>query len=195
MADDSKILGHLPPLPRKALNNSVIGMEQAYRQRKNLALLSDAEIEALKAGVPMPWEEGSAAPAAAPSAPASVAVPTPAAPAPPAAAAAPVAGGAISEEVAKWVAQGKKWSKSSIAAEQARRGRKSLAPLNDAEITALLGEPAEATAAAPAPTAAAAAPRPAAQAAAASAAVSTGTSVARTGESTSYVGTPAVGTS
>jgi len=194
MADDSKILGHLPPLPRKALNNSVIGMEQAYRQRKSLPLLSDTEIEALKAGVPMPWEEGGAAPAAAPSASAAAApVPTPAA-APPLAAAS-TAGGAISEEVAKWVAQGKKWSKSSIAAEQARRGRKSLAPLNDAEITALLGEPAEATAAAPAPTAAAAAPRPAAQAAAASAAVSTGTSVARTGESTSYVGTPAVGTS
>ncbi len=200
MADDSKILGHLPPLPRKALNNSVIAMEQAYRQRKSLPLLTDAEMEALKAGVPMPWEEGGAAPAAAPSAPASVPeAPAAAAPAPaaPAQVGAPVAGGgAISEEVAKWVAQGKKWSKSSIAAEQARRGRKSLPPLNDAEITALLGEPAEAAAATPAaPTTAAAAARPAAQAAAASAAVPTGTSVARTGESTSYVGTPAVGTS
>jgi cytochrome b6-f complex iron-sulfur subunit len=204
MADDSKILGHLPPLPRKALNNSVIAMEQAYRQRKSLPLLTDAEMEALKAGVPMPWEEGGAAPAAAPSAPASVPeTPAAAAPAPaaPAQVAAPAVGsGAISEEVAKWVAQGKKWSKSSIAAEQARRGRKSLAPLNDAEITALLGEPAEAVAAtpaAPATAAAAAAPaaRPAAQAAAASAAISTGTSVARTGEPTRYVGTPAVGTS
>jgi len=191
MADDSRILGHLPPLPRKALNNSVIGMEQAYRQRKNLPVLTDAEIEALKAGVPMPWEEGGTALAAAPSASAAAApVPTPAAPAPPAAAATPPAGGAISEEVAKWVAQGKKWSKSSIAAEQARRGRKSLPPLNDTEITALLGEPAEAAAAAPAPAA-----RPAVQAQAAPAAVATGTSVARTGESTSYVGTPAVGTS
>ena len=39
MADESKtgILGHLPPLPRPALNNSVIGMEQAYRQRKGLS--------------------------------------------------------------------------------------------------------------------------------------------------------------
>ena len=39
MADESKtgILGHLPPLPRPALNNSVIGMEQAYRQRKPLS--------------------------------------------------------------------------------------------------------------------------------------------------------------
>ncbi len=193
MADDSKILGHLPPLPRKALNNSVIGMEQAYRQRKSLALLSDAEIEALKAGVPMPWEEGGVAPAAAPSAPvAAVPAPTPAA-TPPAAAAPSAASGAISEEVAKWVAQGKKWSKSSIAAEQARRGRKSLPPLNDAEITALLGEPAEAAAAAAAPAPAAPAARPTAQAA--SPTVSTGTSVARTGESTSYVGTPAVGTS
>ena len=60
MADESKtgILGHLPPLPRPALNNSVIGMEQAYRQRKGLPLLTDADIEALKAGQPMPWEEG-----------------------------------------------------------------------------------------------------------------------------------------
>ena len=62
MADESKtgILGHLPPLPRPALNNSVIGMEQAYRQRKGLTLLTDADIEALKAGQPMPWEEGGA---------------------------------------------------------------------------------------------------------------------------------------
>ena len=52
MADESKtgILGHLPPLPRPALNNSVIGMEQAYRQRKGLTLLTEADIEALKAG-------------------------------------------------------------------------------------------------------------------------------------------------
>jgi cytochrome b6-f complex iron-sulfur subunit len=194
MADDSKgILGHLPPLPRQALNNSVIGMEQAYRQRKGLPVLTDAEIEALKAGVPMPWEEGGAAPAAT-AAPAAVPVAKPAAaPAPPPAAASPAAGGAISEEVAKWVAQGKKWGKSAIAAEQARRGRKSLPPLNDAEITALLGEPAEAAEAAPV-TPAAAAARPPAQAPAA-AVVSTTTSVARTGESTRYVGTPAVGTS
>ncbi len=63
MADESKtgILGHLPPLPRPALNNSVIGMEQAYRQRKGLTLLTDADIEALKAGQPMPWEVGGVA--------------------------------------------------------------------------------------------------------------------------------------
>ena len=125
------ILGHLPPWPRKALNNSVIAMEQAYRQRKGLPLLSDADVEALKAGVQMSWETGDqAAPVAAPPAP-------PAAPAvstPPAAAA-----GAISDEVAKWVAEGKKWSKSTIAAEQARRGRKALPLLNDAEMSALLG--------------------------------------------------------
>ena len=46
MADDSPksvvngFLRHLPPWPRKALNNSVIGMEQAYRQGKGLPLLS-----------------------------------------------------------------------------------------------------------------------------------------------------------
>ena len=156
MADESKtgILGHLPPLPRPALNNSVIGMGQAYRQRKGLPMLSDADIEALKAGQPMSWEEGGVV---APSAPAST---TPgrnsssirAAAAAPSAAAA----GSISEEVAKWVAQGNKWSKSTIAAEQARRGRKGLPPLNNAEMSALLGEPVEAST--PAAAAAASAP-------------------------------------
>ena len=149
MADESKtgILGHLPPLPRPALNNSVIGMEQAYRQRKGLTLLTDADIEALKAGQPMPWEVGGAARACrlrstpAPAAPSQL---LPAAAPPPAAPAA--AAGGISEEVAKWVAQGNKWSKSTIAAEQARRGRKGLPALNNAEMSALLGEPVEASA-------------------------------------------------
>lgn len=267
MTDESAkagVLGHLPPWPRNALNNSVIAMEQAYRQRKGLPLLSDADIEALKAGQPMAWESGNggATPvAASPAAPATVAPPAaPAAvtPAPtaglsedvakwvaegrkwskstiaaeqarrgrkglpalneveigallgePVAAAAPApvptpaavtsqpaaVSGPISAEVAKWVAEGKKWSKSTIAAEQARRGRKGLPALNDAEIAALLGEPVPAAAAPPAAVAAApveAAPRPAAaKAASASAAAS----VARSGESTSYVGTPAVGTS
>src|SRR5271166_7092077 len=156
MADESAkgILGHLPPWPRKALNNSVIGMEQAYRQRKGLPLLSDADIEALKAGQPMAWESddgGSAPVAAAPAPPAAT----------PAASPTPVAATAtLSEDVAKWVAEGKKWSKSTIAAEQARRGRKGLPALNNVEIAALLGEPVEA-ATAPAP-AAAAAPTPAA---------------------------------
>ncbi len=170
MADESKtgILGHLPPLPRPALNNSVIGMEQAYRQRKGLTPLTDADIEALKAGQPMPWEVGGAGasaappstpPAAAPTATASAA-PPPAA-APPSATAPAATAGSISEEVAKWVAEGRKWSKSTIAAEQARRGRKGLPALNNAEMSALLGEPVEASA----PPAAAATPAPAAPAA------------------------------
>jgi len=198
MADESAkgVLGHLPPLPRKELNNSVIAMEQAYRQRKGLPLLSDADIEALKAGRPMSWEDGGSGAAAAPPPPAPVA----AAAAPPqapasAAPAAPPSGAGISEEVAKWVALGKKWSKSAIAAEQARRGRKNLTPLNDAEITALLGEPAEAAPAATATAAAPAAPAAAARATAPAMAASAAASVARGGESTKYVGTPAVGTS
>ena len=192
MADESKgILGHLPPLPRKALNNSVIGMEQAYRQRKGLPLLSDADIEALKAGEPMPWERGDGAGAtatpAAPPAPVSASTAA-AAPSPPA-----TANGAISQEVAKWVAEGRKWSKSAIAAEQARRGRKGLSALTDAEVTALLGEPVSPAAAAPAPSTAAKPAAPTARPAAAAA--SAAASVARGGESTRYVGTPAVGTS
>src|SRR5580704_14931921 len=136
MADESAnagVLGHLPPWPRNALNNSVIAMEQAYRQRKGLPLLSDADIEALKAGQPMAWESGNGgatAVAAAPIAPVPPAAPVLATPAPT---------GGLSEDVAKWVAEGRKWSKSTIAAEQARRGRKGLPALNDVEIAALLG--------------------------------------------------------
>jgi len=148
MADESKggILGHLPPLPRPALNNSVIAMEQAYRQRKGLPLLSDADVEALKAGEPMSWERDGAPPstsASAPVEPATAPPPTaaPANPAPPVPSA-----GDISPEVAKWVSEGKKWSKSAIAAEQARRNRKGLPPLTDAEASALLGEPVQASA-------------------------------------------------
>ncbi|HXW93610.1 MAG TPA: Rieske 2Fe-2S domain-containing protein [Terriglobales bacterium] len=200
MADESAegvrngILGHLPPWPRKALNNSVIAMEQAYRQRKGLPSLTDAEIEALKAGQPMPWEAGGAVPPAlastAPPPPPQAAVVRAA---PLSAAAGAGGNGNISDEVAKWVAQGKKWSKSAVAAEQARRNRKGLISLSEAEIAALLGEPtAAATAAAPTPAAVATpAARPPAPAVAASAAAS----VARAGESTKYVGTPAVGTS
>jgi len=98
------------------------------------------------------------------------------------------------------VAAGRKWSRSSIAAEQARRKRTNLAPLTDAEVAALLGEaapaaapaavaPAAPAAAAPAPAAATPAARPAA------AAIPTAPAVAREGASTRYVGTPAVGTS
>jgi cytochrome b6-f complex iron-sulfur subunit len=158
MADESAkaggILGHLPPWPRAALNNSVIAMEQAYRQRKGLPSLSDADIEALKAGQPMSWESGDGTPAPVAASPA----PQPSQPAATLAAAAPANAG-LSEDVAKWVAEGRKWSKSTIAAEQARRGRKGLPALNDVEIAALLGE--EVAVAAPAaPTSAAAAAPP-----------------------------------
>src|SRR5579863_9860526 len=158
MTDESAkagVLGHLPPWPRKALNNSVIAMEQAYRQRKGLPVLSDADIEALKAGQPMAWESGNggATPVAASSAPAAAAPPATSAVATPAA---PTAG--LSEDVAKWVAEGRKWSKSTIAAEQARRGRKGLPALNDVEIAALLGEPLAEAPAAAAPVAAASQP-------------------------------------
>jgi cytochrome b6-f complex iron-sulfur subunit len=157
MADESAkaggILGHLPPWPRAAINNSVIAMEQAYRQRKGLPSLSDADIEALKAGQPMSWESGDGTPAPVASSPA----PQPSQPAATLAAAAPANAG-LSEDVAKWVAEGKKWSKSTIAAEQARRGRKGLPALNDVEIAALLGEEVAVAAPAASTPAAAAAP-------------------------------------
>jgi cytochrome b6-f complex iron-sulfur subunit len=259
MADESAnagVLGHLPPWPRNALNNSVIAMEQAYRQRKGLPLLNDADIEALKSGQPMSWESGNGGTTA-------TSTPAGAATAPPAAMPAPAVTGAssaLNEDVAKWVAEGRKWSNSTIAAEQARRARKSLPALNDVEIAALLGEPVAATAAAPAaaatptapavpsgpisadvakwvaegrkwskstiaaeqarrsrkglpalndaevaallgepapaPAAAAVVPTPATpRAAAAAVTASAATSVSRSGESTTYVGTPAVGTS
>ncbi|MBA3913005.1 MAG: Rieske 2Fe-2S domain-containing protein [Acidobacteriales bacterium] len=101
-----------------------------------------------------------------------------------------VPAGPLSDEVKAQVALGKKWSKSAVAAEQARRNRKGLTPFTDAEVAALLGEPAQAAPQAAPATAAAAPPsRPATSAAA------VGNPVARSGESTTYVGTPAVGTS
>jgi len=205
MADESPksvangVLGHLPPWPRPALNNSVIGMEQAYRQRKNLPLLTDEDIAALKAGEQMPWERGeTSAPAASPAPaapPASAAPPAQATATPPAPAAAS-ASAEISPEVAAIAAAGKKWSRSTVAAEQARRNRKGLPALNDAEVTALLGEPAT-PAAAPAPAVAASAARPAAPAAArpAAAQATVASASARGTEANTYVGTPAVGTS
>ncbi|HKM48276.1 MAG TPA: Rieske 2Fe-2S domain-containing protein [Terriglobales bacterium] len=216
MADDSPksvgngVLGHLPPLPRRALSNSFLAMEQASRQREGLPLLTDADIEALKAGRPMSWESGDAAPTPAttgppPTPPPSTTAASPAAPPAVAAATTTAPSAGISEQVAKWVAAGKKWSKSAIAAEQAGRGRSGLPALNDAEVAALLGEPVAPAAAAPtAPPAAtaASAPRPAAptsapapRPAAATVTASAAASVARSGESTRYVGTPAVGTS
>jgi len=205
MADESPksvangALGHLPPWPRPALNNSVIGMEQAYRQRNNLPLLTDEDIAALKAGEQMPWERGeTSAPAAspAPAAPPASAAPPEQAKATPPAPAAASASAEISPEVAAIVAAGKKWSRSTVAAEQARRNRKGLSALNDAEVTALLGEPAT-PAAAPAPAAAASAARPAAPAAArpAAAQATVASASARGTEANTYVGTPAVGTS
>lgn len=158
-------------------SKSTIAAEQARRGRKGLPALNDVEIAALL-GEPV---ESAATPAAAPVA--AVAPPQAAIPA-----------GPISADVAKWVAEGRKWSKSTIAAEQARRSRKGLPTLNDAETAALLGEPA-APAAAPAAMATAA-PVPAARPAAAKAApASAAASVSRSAASTSYVGTPAVGTS
>jgi cytochrome b6-f complex iron-sulfur subunit len=201
MADESKsVLGHLPPWPRQALNNSVIAMEQAYRQRKGLPMLTDADMEALRAGQPMPWESGDGNPAASPppataSTTAAPATAAPVAPPPPPLAPAPAASGSISPEVAGWVAQGKKWSKSAIAAEQARRGRKGLAALTDAEVTALLGEPAAAPAPVPAAITATAAAPVARAANATAVAPPPAAPVTRGGVANAYVGTPAVGTS
>ena len=103
--------------------------------------------------------------------------------------------GPISAEVAKWVAEGKKWSKSTIAAEQARRGRKSLPALTDAEVAALLGEPAAAEAPAAAPVAAAGGSASRRSSPSRSRSALGCMPVSRSGESDTYVGTPAVGTS
>lgn len=202
MADEQSkagggVLGHLPPLPRKPLNNSVIAMEQAYRNRKGLPALTEAEMEALRAGVPMPWEAGGAAEASAPAAAASAS----AAQTTPATAAVAVAeaptGDGMTETVKALLASYPKWNKSTVAAEQARRKRKGLALLTDAEVAALTGEAPAPAAATPAPAPAPATPaRPAVAArAAAAAAPAMAPPVARTGTAVKYVGTPAVGTS
>jgi cytochrome b6-f complex iron-sulfur subunit len=205
-------LGRLPAWPRKPLNNSAIAAEQAYRKRSGLPLISDEDVEALKAGQPMSWERGEAgAPAPAALAPAPSSAPAPAAPA---AAepvpSAPLAAGQVPNEAtaqpsaaaAELLKSGFKWSKSSIAAEQARRKRNNLPPLNDTDVALLLGEaPAAAPAAPTSASAPAAASRPtpaAPTARPAAPATSTATMappVARTGTATKYVGTPAVGTS
>jgi cytochrome b6-f complex iron-sulfur subunit len=177
-------LGRLPGWPRKPLNNSVIAAEQAYRKRSGLPLIADEDVEALKAGEPMSFERGDAP--AAPAAPA--AVPPTAAP-PPAPAAASAAPSPAAAELMKG---GFKWSKSSIAAEQARRKRNNLPLLTDTDAALLLGEAppaAEPAAAAPARPAAPVAARPAAPA------MPAVSQVARTGSAVKYVGTPAVGTS
>ncbi len=202
MADESNaakgVRGRLPVWPRNALNPSVIAAEQAYRKRSGLPLLTDSDIEALKAGQPLWWEtEGGTPPPDAVVVAAPVAA-VPVAAAPVVAAPAAVESTTISDEVKAMVAAGKKWSKSSIAAENARRKRNNLTRLNDAEASLLIGEPytsvPAAVAATPA-TASSAVPVAAKPAAPAQPAIPQGTSVARSGASTRYVGTPAVGTS
>ncbi|HEX9121308.1 MAG TPA: Rieske 2Fe-2S domain-containing protein [Terriglobales bacterium] len=190
-------LGRLPGWPRKPLNNSVIAAEQAYRKRSGLPLISDADVAALTAGEPMSFERGDA-----PAAPAAAPTPAAAAPAAMAAAVAPAAAAAStapSPAAAELMKGGFKWSKSSIAAEQARRKRNNLPLLTDNDAALLLGEvPPAAEPAAPASAAAdaAAAVAPAAPAAARPApAMPIVSQVARTGSAVKYVGTPAVGTS
>lgn len=206
MADEQSktgVLGHLPPLPRKPLNNSVIAMEQAYRQRKGLPVLTEAEMEALKAGVPMPWEAGGTGASTAPAAPSTAASAQPAAPVTTSAVAVAEPPGGTSagmtETVKALLASYPKWNKSTVAAEQARRKRKGLALLTDAEVSALTGEAPAAAAAAPAPPAtpvSAAAARPAVAARTAAAVAPAGPPpIARDGTAVRYVGTPAVGTS
>lgn len=154
-----KTLGRLPKWPRKALSNSVIAAEQAFRTRSGLPLLTEEDMEALKAGVQLPWEGTDGGGVSSTQAPDASRAAAPVATA--TAVAAPPAAG-FSPEVEKWLAAGKKWSKSAIAAEQARRKRNSLPPLTDAEVLALLGEPAGPAPAAPPAAAAtsAAPPRP-----------------------------------
>src|SRR5438270_3721736 len=105
-------LGRLPKWPRKALNNSVISAEQAYRKRSGLPLLTDADMEALRAGVPMPWEAGDGSVAPAPAAPSAsipaTSGPQTAAPSATPSSSAPASAAGISPEVAAIVAAGKK---------------------------------------------------------------------------------------
>ncbi|MGI9102390.1 MAG: ubiquinol-cytochrome c reductase iron-sulfur subunit [Terriglobales bacterium] len=194
MADDKSnaavagVLGRLPAWPRKPLNNSVIAAEQAYRKRSGLPVLTEEEMEALRTGQPMPWEAGATG-APAPATPASQpAASSPAAPQAPA----PVAAAGPSPAAAELMKGGFKWSKSSVAAEQARRKRNNLPPLTDSDVALLLGE---APPAAGAPVTPAAAPAAVPVARPAAPAVAAPPPVARTGTATKYVGTPAVGTS
>jgi cytochrome b6-f complex iron-sulfur subunit len=204
------VTGGLPPLPRKPLNASVIAAEQAYRKKKGLPLLTEVEIECLKAGEPMPWEPGgdptkvAAAPAG--ESPAS----TQAAPQ-----AAPQAAAVVASAPMSNIQGGlpnlprKALNNSVISAEQAYRMKKGLALLSDAEVECLkqglpmpwepggkmpdMSAVAAAAPAASAPAAAAAKPAPAA-AKPAPALPNTPPAV-RSGAAVRYVGTPAVGTS
>ena len=197
--------GGLPPLPRKPLNNSVISAEQAYRKRKGIAPLSDAEVECLKQGVPMPWEPGGQMPA--------MANVVPAAPASQAAPAAPQSAAAVSSTSPMSNTAGglpslprKPLNNSVISAEQAYRKKKGIPQLNEAEVECLKqglpmpwepgGKMPTMPAATAAPAGATPAARPAAPAAAvARPAVPAAPPLTRQGAATKYVGTPAVGTS
>lgn len=191
------VLGRIPPWPRNALNSSVIAAEQAYRKRSGLPVLSDEEVECLKAGQPMPWESGTGAPAPATTAAAvSASSPPPQAAAsspPPPQAAAPAAGGAPSALADELMKSGRKWGRSSVAAENNYRRKKGMPLLTDADAAYLIGEEAPA-AAAPAATASPAA-SPAAAAARPAAVATAALPLRRDGEAVKYVGTPAVGTS
>src|SRR5437588_911806 len=208
------VLGGLPPLPRKPLNNSVIAAEQAYRKRKGLPLISEADMEALRQGAPMSWEPGGSGIAAAPSegsvgpaasaGQAAAAPQTSPAPPQPAALASPMSNvqGGLPNLPRKPL------NNSVISAEQAYRKRKAIPALNDAEIYCLkqgvpmpweaggvMPDPAAVAAAAGTPAAATPAAAPAAAAPAARPAVAAGAGAVREGVATRYVGTPAVGTS
>ena len=165
-------------------------MEQVRRLPPNrhavdarvLPALNNAEMSALL-GEPV---EASAPAAAAPvaRAPPASAAPT---------AAAPVPSGPISAEVAKWVAEGKKWSKSTIAAEQARRGRKSLPALRLQKwLRSWVSLPKRPPLPLRLPPRWPSQRRPRLALPRASSAATSGS---RSGESTTYVGSPAVGTS
>src|SRR5438105_15209867 len=134
----SGVLGNLPPWPRKPANNSVIAAEQAYRKRSGLPLLTEEDMAALRAGEPMPWEKGDGAPTGAAATVAAPAAPAQAAPAASAPAAAPPAAAAASagmtDQVKALLASYPKWSKSAVAAEQARRKRTGQPVLTDAEV-------------------------------------------------------------
>jgi cytochrome b6-f complex iron-sulfur subunit len=198
-------LGRLPAWPRKPLNNSVIAAEQAYRKRSGLPLLSDEEMNALRAGEQMPWERGEGAAPTPPAA--SEAAKPPEGERPPATTAAPAAPAApagLSPAGAELLKGGFKWSKSSIAAEQARRKRNNLPPLTEADVAALLGEAAQPTTIPAAPVTKPLegerppSPKPAAAPVARPAAVAAPVApppVSRKDAATRYVGTPAVGTS
>jgi cytochrome b6-f complex iron-sulfur subunit len=204
----SGVAGGLPAPPRKPLNNSVISAEQAYRKRKGIAPLSDAEIECLKQGVPMPWEPGGEMPANV--APAGSA--TGGAGQAPMQAASTAPAAVTSTSPMSNTAGGlpapprKALNNSVISAEQAYRKKKGIPQLNEVEVECLkqgLPMPWEPggkmptlpTATAPAAAPAATAARPAAPVARPAAAVPAAPSLSRQGPATKYVGTPAVGTS